>query len=110
MAPRQLLSARRGRCPEGQPRRLPLPTARPGVEGKFLRVGGERFWSRGVTYGTFVPNARGELLPEPGVARRDLREMAAAGVNTVRTYTAPPGWFLDLAAEQGLMVIAGLFW
>src|SRR5207302_1015378 len=43
-------------------------------------------------------------------ARRDLQAMAAAGVNTVRTYTLPPRWFLDLAAEQGLMVIAGVFW
>src|SRR5262245_18926037 len=85
-------------------------TDRPCVDGKFLRVGGERFWIRGVTYGTFAGNSRGELLPEPAVVRRDMRQMSAAGVNTIRTYTVPPRWFLDLASEHGLMVIAGLFW
>ena len=29
---------------------------RPRVEGKFLYVGDEKFWIRGVTYGTFHPN------------------------------------------------------
>jgi len=85
-------------------------TARPRVDGKFLRVEGRRFRSRGVTYGTFLPNARGELLPEPEIVRRDMRRMVVAGVNTVRTYTVPPTWFLDLAWEHGLWVLGGLFW
>ena len=33
--------------------------------------------------------------------------MAPAGVNTVRTYTAPPRWLLDLAHSHGLMDVAG---
>ena len=36
--------------------------------------------------------------------------MAANGVNAVRTYTIPPRWLLDLAAEHGLWVMAGLPW
>jgi GT2 family glycosyltransferase len=80
------------------------------VDGKFLRVNGERFWIRGVTYGTFRGNCRGELLPEPEVVRRDMEQMVTAGVNTVRTYITPPRWFLDLAQEHGLMVVAGIFW
>src|SRR2546427_2397571 len=83
---------------------------RPSVDGKFLRVAGKRFWVRAVTYGTFLPNSQGELFPEPAVVGRDMQQMAAAGVNTVRTYMAPPAWFLDLAHQQGLMVIAGLVW
>src|SRR5438270_7786579 len=63
---------------------------RPCVDGKFLTVAGRRFWIKGVTYGTFRANSRGELLPEPEVVRRDMRQMRAAGVNTVRTYTLPP--------------------
>jgi O-antigen biosynthesis protein len=85
-------------------------TVRPRVDGKFLRVEGRRFRMRGVTYGTFLPNARGELLPEPEIVHRDMRRMVVAGVNTVRTYTVPPTWFLDLAWEHGLWVVAGLFW
>ena len=36
--------------------------------------------------------------------------MAANGVNAVRTYTIPPRWLLDLAAEHGLRVMVGLPW
>jgi O-antigen biosynthesis protein len=88
----------------------PTSGKRPRVDGKFLTVDGRRFRIRGVTYGTFLPNTSGELLPEPDVVRRDMRQMVAAGVNSVRTYTVPPPWFLDLAWEHGLRVIAGLFW
>jgi O-antigen biosynthesis protein len=95
--------------PRLSPRPLPR-SMRPQVEGKFLRVGGRRFWVRGVTYGTFRANSRGELFPEPEVVARDFEQMAAAGVNTLRTYTAPPRWLLDLALEHCLMVVAGLFW
>jgi GT2 family glycosyltransferase len=80
------------------------------VDGKFLRVDGKRFRIRGVTYGTFTPNAADELLPSPERARADLSAMVAAGVNTVRTYTTPPRWFLDLAGGLGLKVVAGVFW
>ncbi len=104
-----------GPTPELAPDPRPLTPGeaialRPSVDGKFLRVAGKRFWIRAVTYGTFLPNAQGELFPEPAVVGRDMQQMAAAGVNTVRTYMAPPAWFLDLAHQQGLMVIAGLFW
>ena len=36
--------------------------------------------------------------------------MAAHGVNSVRTYTVPPRWLLDLAHEHGLWVMAGIPW
>ena len=86
------------------------PRAQPRVEGKFLEVGGRRFLIKGVTYGTFAPNSAGELFPEPATVRQDMQQMRSAGVNTVRTYVSPPVWFLDLAAEHGLHVIASPFW
>ena len=36
--------------------------------------------------------------------------MAAVGVNSLRTYTPPPAWLLDEAAEHGLYVLVGLPW
>src|SRR5207237_2897690 len=40
----------------------------------------------------------------------DFATMAAAGINTVRTYTVPPRWLLDAAADAGLYVMVGLPW
>ena len=81
---------------------------RPRVGGKFLFVGGEKFYLRGVTYGTFRPNADGDEFPEPAVVERDFQLMAAHGVNAVRTYTAPPRWVLDRAWQHGLRLMVGL--
>src|SRR6266851_3090874 len=63
---------------------------------------GSRAWKRSsvMSHRTFLPNSQGELFPEPEVVGRDMQQMAAAGVNTVRTYMAPPAWFLDLAHQQ----------
>src|SRR3989442_10077009 len=36
--------------------------------------------------------------------------MVASGINTLRTYTVPPRWFLDLAWQRGLRVMVGLAW
>jgi hypothetical protein len=87
-----------------------LPPGPVEAKGKFLYVGSEKLYVRGVTYGTFRPNAAGEPLPEPGVVDRDFFEMASSGVNAVRLYTVPPHWLLDLAQEHGLRVMAGLPW
>src|SRR5437773_4943243 len=50
--------------------RLAVPTkrmasARPQVRGKFIFVGDEKLYVRGVTYGTFRPNDEGEEFPAP---------------------------------------------
>jgi GT2 family glycosyltransferase len=50
------------------------------------------------------------MFPAPAVARRDFAQMHAAGFNAVRTYTAPPPWLLDVAADYGLRVMVGLAW
>ena len=36
--------------------------------------------------------------------------MVEAGINTVRVYSVPPRWFLDLASQYNLHVIVGLAW
>jgi len=94
-----------------EPSSLPMAAAsreRPRAGGKFLFVGGEKLYLKGVTYGTFRPNADGDEFPEPAVVERDFELMVAHGVNAVRTYTAPPRWLLDRAWGQGLRIMVGL--
>jgi len=82
----------------------------PTVEGKFLRVGGERFLVKGAAYGTFAPDAHGCQFPSRDRVAEDFRQMAAHGFNTVRTYTAPRRDLLDAAARANLRVMIGLPW
>lgn len=94
----------------------PRPYAHPGnglrphVAGKFIFVGDKKLYLRGATYGTFRPDANGNEFPDPQVVERDFAQMAANGLNALRTYTPPPRWFLDLAQWHGLYVMVGLPW
>jgi glycosyltransferase involved in cell wall biosynthesis len=81
---------------------------RPRVAGKFLSLGGETLYVRGVTYGTFAPDAHGSEFPAPEVVERDFAQMAANGLNAVRVFTAPPRSLLDSAQRHGLRVMVGL--
>src|SRR5512132_3006181 len=82
---------------------------RPKVAGKFLCVGQQKFWVRGVTYGAFRPDARGDEYHDLKIIRRDFAQMAANGLNTVRIpHTMPPRSLLDAAHEHGLRVMVGL--
>ena len=78
--------------------------------GKFLYVGDEKLWVKGITYGTFRPDPEGVSYPEPGVVDKDFAMMHANDINVVRTYTVPPRWLLDTAARHGLRVMVGLAW
>ena len=65
---------------------------------------------RGATYGTFRADEGGNEFPlRPGV-ESDFQQMAANGINSVRTYTVPPRWLLDVAQSHGLRVLVGLPW
>jgi GT2 family glycosyltransferase len=86
------------------------PVARPKARGKFLFLGDEKFWPRGVSYGTFRPDADGNEYRPPDLVERDFALMAASGLNAIRTYTVPPRWLLDAAQRYGLRVMVGLPW
>lgn len=85
-------------------------TERPVVAGKFLALGNRKLYLKGVTYGTFAAGPDGSTYPHPTRVAADFAAMARCGVNTVRTYTAPPRWLLDTAQQHGLRVMVGLAW
>jgi GT2 family glycosyltransferase len=86
------------------------PGSRPRASGKFLFAGDEKLYVRGVTYGTFRPDAKGWHLPAPELVERDLDEMARNGVNAVRLYCVPPQRVLDQVWLRGLRVVVGIPW
>ncbi|OYW71567.1 MAG: hypothetical protein B7Z37_27460, partial [Verrucomicrobia bacterium 12-59-8] len=54
--------------------------ARVVTAGKFLQLAdGTPHFVRGVSYGPFKPNSRGEPFPEDAQLATDLRHMAALG-------------------------------
>ncbi len=95
--------------------RSPVPTAaagsiRPCTKGKFIFVGDEKLYVRGVTYGPFRSDDNGCEYHCPEAVERDFGLMAENGINAVRTYTVPPRWLLDAAQRHGLRVMVGLPW
>ena len=80
------------------------------ARAKFFFEGDHKFFIKGVTYGTFAPDAGGFYVGPPEKARVDLSMMREVGVNGVRVYHAPPKWFLDLAYEFGIRVMVTLWW
>src|SRR5438552_3716488 len=84
---------------------------RPLVRGKFIVIGATKFYVRGVSYGPFAPSRPDSCeYHNPGVVARDFEQMSRRGFNTVRTYTVPPRWLLDLAQDHGLRVMLGMPW
>ncbi len=85
------------------------PGVRPCVRGKFLFVGDEKLYVRGVTYGAFTPDAEGNEYHDLATVERDFALMAANGINAVRIpHTTPPRALLDIASQYGLRVMVGL--
>ncbi len=83
---------------------------RPRVEGKFLLLGAEKYFIKGVTYGAFPPNGQGHQFPEVAQVANDFTLMQMAGINTILTYTVPPISLLDQAQEHGVRVIPVVPW
>ena len=77
---------------------------------KFFFEGDRKFFVKGVTYGPFKPDADGNYLGKPEQVDVDLALMREAGLNLVRIYHAPPGWFLDRCASAGMRVLVTLPW
>ncbi len=80
------------------------------VKGKFLHLGDQKFYIKGVTYGTFCPDKDGIQFPVAEMVEEDFALMAENGINSVRTYTVPPLYVLDLATMYHLKVMVGLPW
>jgi O-antigen biosynthesis protein len=83
---------------------------RPQARGKFLFLGEEKLYVRGVTYGPFRPGQDGTEYPNPARVAQDFEAMVAAGINAIRTYSVPPSWLLDAAQRANLRVMVGLPW
>jgi GT2 family glycosyltransferase len=79
----------------------PSPTLK--TDGKFFRLGSERFWLRCVTYGPFPPDSKISH-------RKEFEKIRAANFNAIRVFSLPDQALLDAAAESGLFVFAGLDW
>jgi len=84
--------------------------ARLTARNKYLFEGERKFYARGVSYGTFAPNSRGEPFPEPERVAADFALMRELGANVVRTYEPPPPWMMEQAAKCGLRVMVGIPW
>ncbi|MEM1058955.1 MAG: glycosyltransferase [Verrucomicrobiota bacterium] len=81
------------------------------ARAKFFFEGERKFHVQGVTYGPFRPPQESEPpYPAPERAREDLRLMRELGVNVVRVYATPPGWFCDLCAEHGVRILMTIPW
>ena len=89
--------------------RLERTPDRPSVRGKFLYVGDEKLWVRGVTYGAFRSRPDGMEYCDDQRIDRDFAAMAANGLNAVRIpHTVPPRSLLDIAQRHSLRVMVGL--
>jgi len=79
-------------------------------QGKYLLDGAQKFYIRGVSYGPFVPNSRGERYPEPERAAADFALMKRLGANVIRLYVPPPPWMVEEAQKAGLRMMLGIPW
>src|SRR5579862_6325983 len=103
----------RAKTPDAAPTKSPqiaVPAERVVTEGKFFRVGSQKFHPRGVTYGPFKPDSSGCTFPKPEQVERDFLLMKELHANCLRVYHVPPRWFLDLAQQHGLKVLVDYYW
>ena len=80
------------------------------VSGKFFRLGSQRWYVKGVTYGPFSPNSQGHFLPERDQLSSDFDAIRRLGGNAVRLYHPPPPHLLDCALARGLRVLIDVPW
>jgi GT2 family glycosyltransferase len=83
--------------------------SRPTVRGKFIFVGEQKLFVKGVTYGAFEPDEAKREYWDLAQIERDFAAMSANGLNAVRIpHTMPPRKLLDIAHQHGLRVLVGL--
>ena len=100
------------RSPRPVKSRIPRRTNHfsPQVDGKFLAISGQRFWAKGVTYGSFRSNDHGEPFPPFAQLIDDFAQMRDSGINTVRIYSPPSDRIADAAAKFGLHLVPDICW
>ena len=84
--------------------------ARLAAYGKYLLDGAQKFYLRGVSYGPFAANSRGERYPEPERTAADFALMSRLGANLIRLYVPPPPWMVEEAQKAGLRMMLGIPW
>ena len=80
------------------------------VDGKFFRLGADKFHVKGVAYGPFAPNSAGQPFAPPEETALDFARIRELGANVLRVYHVPGRWFLDLAEQNGLKVLVDIPW
>lgn len=80
------------------------------MDGKFFRLGGKKFFLKGVSYGPFAPDGSAGNFASPEQTARDFAQIRELGANLIRVYYVPPRWFLDLAGEHGLKALVDIPW
>src|SRR4051794_12915069 len=94
----------------GRSRRAEPVTDRVRRDGKFFRLGHDKFYVKGVTYGSFAESREGHYLPERSQVRKDFEQITDLGANCIRVYHNPPKWFMDLAQEFGVKIFLDVSW
>src|SRR5438128_2083830 len=89
---------------------VPVTSSRVHLSGKFFRLGAQKFYAKGVTYGPFAPNAEGEYFASPEQTEKDFALIRELGANLVRLYYVPPPWLLELAARYDLKLLIDIPW
>jgi O-antigen biosynthesis protein len=80
------------------------------AEGKFFRLGPEKFFVKGVAYGPFAPYSNHDFFPRPEQVKQDVAMLKELGANLLRVYHLPPRWLLDLALENGMKLLVDVPW
>ena len=84
--------------------------SRVAVDGKFFRNGNLKWYAKGLTYGPFAPNSRGEAFPDDEQVLQDFAHMRDLGANAIRLYFPPSVHFLDIAHKFDLQVLIDVPW
>ncbi len=79
------------------------------VEGKFFFTGTTSSSSGASLTDPSRPAPTGPIS-DAGTGASGFRPEVEAGANTLRCFTVPPVWLLDIAAAHGLRVLAGIPW
>ncbi len=81
------------------------------VEGKHIFINGEKFIIKGISYGNFDPadTGTGTYYFNEEKTRADFKLIKEANINTVRLYSKPPEYVMEIANEFDIKIILTLF-